>query len=415
MKEKILAVTGLQWGDEGKGRVCNDLAQGADVVVRVQGGANAGHTIYSNGRKFVFHLLPCGVLYPEKISVLGPAVFVDPIRLAREIADLKAAGLDAKPGHVIIDFRAPLVMPWHWAMDSVRGGKIGTTGRGIGPVATSFYAREALTMADITRDPGRLKTAYTDYMSTREKYGFPAVAPAQFDELQNAVKDLMPLVGDTVGFLHEARQKGQKILLEGAQGALLDILFGTYPFVTSSFTGGAALPFLAGMGNPRSFLGIGVTKAYTTRVGNGPFPTEDRTPAGEKLQALGEEFGATTGRPRRCGWLDLPALKYVCNFTGTNALVMTKLDVLSMAGEYKIAVAYKNRTGKTVPWARNTIELNELTPVYETMKADESRPDAPWVKELSELIKSATGIPVIGVTMGKNTEDATYFTDPWDF
>lgn len=413
MKEQILAVTGLQWGDEGKGRVCHDLAHNADIVVRVQGGANAGHTVYSNGKRFVFHLLPCGVLYPEKVSVLGPAVFVDPIRLAREIAVLKAAGLNAKPGNVIIDFRAPLVMPWHWAMDNVRGEKIGTTGRGIGPVAASFYAREALNMAGVLQDPGILTKFYEKYMSTRECQGFPAVEPGQLDALRRAIRGLAPLVGDSVTFLQEARQKGMKILLEGAQGALLDVLFGTYPFVTSSFTGAAALPFLAGIGYPESFLGIGVTKAYTTRVGNGPFPTEDLTPTGEGLRSMGEEFGATTGRPRRCGWLDLPALKYACNFTGTRALVITKLDVLAMTGEFKVAVDYKDRTGKSVPWTRKTGDLDGLTPVYETMKAGEPRPDAPWVKELSGIIKDTVGIPVIGVTLGKATGDATYFIDPW--
>ena len=414
MKDRILAVTGLQWGDEGKGRVCNDLARGADIIVRVQGGANAGHTIYSKGRKFVFHLLPCGVLYPEKTSLLGPAVFVDPIRLAKEIADLKDAGLNAKPGHVIIDFRAPMVLPWHWAMDSVKGGKIGTTGRGIGPVAKDFYAREALNMAGILKEPEVLERSYANYMKKHECQGFPAVEHDQVDAILQAVEKLRPLVGDSVTFLQEARQKNRKILLEGAQGALLDVLFGTYPFVTSSLTGVAALPFLAGLGYPKNFLGMGVTKAYTTRVGNGPFPSEDLTASGEKLRSLGEEFGATTGRPRRCGWLDLPALEYACKFTGTNALIITKLDVLAMAGEFKVAVAYKDHAGNRVPWTRVTGDLDRLSPVYERMKAGESRADAPWVKNFATFIETRIGVPVIGVTMGKSTNDATYFIDPWN-
>ncbi len=232
--------------------------------------------------------------------------------------------------------------------------------------------------------------------------------------MREAIDVISGLAGDTVAYLHRAQTRGKRILLEGAQGALLDVLFGTYPFVTSSFTAAAALPFLAGLGRPEDFLGIGVVKAYTTRVGNGPFPTEDHTKLGEMLRSTGREFGATTGRPRRCGWLDLVALDYVCRVTGTRALVITKLDVLAEVGEFRVATAYRDGTGKTVPWTRVTKAMEGLKPVYETFHAGAPEPDTPWVKQLVQLIESTLKIPVIGVTMGPETGDATYFSDPWN-
>lgn len=388
MKRQVQVLIGSQWGDEGKGRVVDSLARDVDVVVRYQGGANAGHTVVAGGEKHIFHLLPCGMLYPGRVCVIGNGVAVDPGQLQTELAELDKSPhkTDAR---LVLSYAAHIVMPYHKKLDalgerartrSAVGAPIGTTGRGIGPCYVDKYNRmgiraEDLISPDILAQKIRLNLEEKNPLLERV-YEEPAMS---FDELfEQALawgRFLAPYLGDSTATIDEARRLGRGILFEGAQGTMLDVDHGTYPFVTSSscVAGGASIGGAIGPG--RVDRVIGVAKAYCTRVGEGPFPTEEFGPVGGILRERGAEFGATTGRPRRCGWLDLVALDYAARVSGIDVIALTKLDVLSGLDELKICVAY-SLDGQEVGTYRNSLAMSgRAAPVYESFE--------PWAEDIS--------------------------------
>lgn len=369
-------VVGAQWGDEGKGKIVDLLAEEADIIARYQGGANAGHTVVYKSHKMVLHQIPSGILRPGKTCVIGSGVVVDLESLLQEISVLKELGV--KPEERLwISPGAHLVMPYHKAREKLeeeRRGKdrIGTTLRGIGPAYEDKSGRRGIRICDLW-DRANFKRKVESNLKFHRSFLGP-MARNGFPSQESLVRSVLGLgsrvkkfVADTSVVLNEAVKKGKSLLLEGAQGTLLDLDFGTYPFNTSSNTtaGGAC----TGLGIGPTLIDevIGVAKAYTTRVGNGPFPTELTDSVGEYLRRAGDEFGATTQRPRRCGWLDLMVLKYSVRVNGISKLALTKLDVLDELPEIKVAVAYKCK-GKTLPeFPQDTNILEQVTPVYRTL------------------------------------------------
>ena len=353
-------VMGAQWGDEGKGKIVDALADRVDMIVRFQGGANAGHTIVIEGRKTILHLLPSGILSPGKINVIGNGCVVDLEQLAEEIREVRAQGFEVTPETLVLSDKAHVVSPSHKHADKLQAGWIGTTGRGIGQCYTDKIRRHGIRMDAILDGTfsQRFKAqaaAWQREVDAPEEAPFPD-ADIDLDRMDAALTEVAPFIADTRELIHGTAKAGGEILFEGAQGMLLDIDHGTYPFVTSSSTSIAGA--YAGTGVYLDFHNrIGVVKAYTTRVGEGPFPTEQRNESGEALRRQGREVGATTGRPRRCGWLDLPLLREACITNGYNALVLTKLDVLSGFETIPVAVGrgpdgapvYEDRPGWEEP------------------------------------------------------------------
>jgi adenylosuccinate synthase len=376
-RARALVAVGAQWGDEGKGKIVDWLALRADLVVRFQGGNNAGHTLVVDGQKSVFHLVPSGVLQPGTVNLIGPGVVVDPRVLLRELDELTAKGVLRDPARVRVSGRAHVIHDWHIALDKARDearaeGAIGTTGRGIGPAYEDKVARRGIRVADLL-DPKALRRAIDRLAREKnfeltELYHWPAIDPeAVFEEYVELGRRLQPYVDHTGRLLDQALRAGKNVLFEGAQGTLLDIDHGTYPYVTSSNCVAGAVCAGAGVGPTRVDGVLGITKAYTTRVGGGPFPTEDTGAGGEWLGTRGVEFGATTGRKRRCGWLDLVVLREAAVVNGFTSLAVNKLDVLSGLGELPIATAYRI-DGKLVSEFPMTLEeLSRAEPVYETL------------------------------------------------
>jgi len=347
---KNVVVIGTQWGDEGKGKVVDWLTDHAQGVVRFQGGHNAGHTLVIGGRKTVLHLIPSGILHADVTCYIGNGVVLSPHALLQEMDELERAGVNLD-GRVKISEACPLILAYHTAVDiareSARGAaKIGTTGRGIGPAYEDKVARRAIRLQDLLV-PERFEIKLNELLDYHNfvltKYlGAEAVDYARTrDEALAMAPRLAPLVTDVPRALHEAHRAGANLLFEGAQGALLDIDHGTYPYVTSSNCVAGAAAAGAGVGPQMLHYVLGITKAYTTRVGSGPFPTELEDDTGERLRTRGNEFGATTGRPRRCGWFDAAALKRSIQINGVSGLCVTKLDVLDGMEELKVCVAYK--------------------------------------------------------------------------
>jgi len=375
-----LAIIGAQWGDEGKGKIVDLLAPHFDIITRYQGGHNAGHTVIIRrgevNHKFVLHLIPSGVTHPGKTCVIGNGVVVDPQALLNEIDGLCAQGVEVNHRNLLISNRAHLILPYHVALDRAieasRGGAaVGTTMRGIGPAYEDKMARRGLRAGDLT-DPATL----TEKLSHNAKQANRLIAMLNgdlidekrlIDDGQRWCELVSPHITDTTYFLNRAAREGRSLLLEGAQATMLDIDHGTYPFVTSSNSsaGGAC----TGAGIPPSMINcaIGVIKAYTTRVGGGPFPTELDDAVGEHIRARGGEYGASTGRPRRTGWFDAVVARYAVMVNGLDALALTKLDVLDDLGEIKICVGYRIDGKETdqVPYDAN--QMSEAEPVYETM------------------------------------------------
>ncbi|MGE0131647.1 MAG: adenylosuccinate synthase [Blastocatellales bacterium] len=378
-----LAIIGAQWGDEGKGKIVDLLAPHFDIVTRYQGGHNAGHTvIIRDGRsggveqKFVLHLIPSGITHPGKTCVIGNGVVVDPQALLNEVDGLRGQGIEVNDRNLLISNRAHLILPYHVALDRAieagRGGAaVGTTMRGIGPAYEDKMARRGLRAGDLT-DPATL----TEKLAHNAKQANRLIAMLNGDLIneKQLIEDgqrwcelVAPHICDTTYFLNNAAREGKSLLLEGAQATMLDIDHGTYPFVTSSNSsiGGA----ITGAGLPPSLIhcAIGVIKAYTTRVGGGPFPTELSDAMGEHIRARGGEYGASTGRPRRTGWFDAVVARYAVMVNGLNALALTKLDVLDDLDEIKICVAYRigGRETDQIPYDAN--QMSEAEPVYETM------------------------------------------------
>ncbi|MDR1137298.1 MAG: adenylosuccinate synthase [Synergistaceae bacterium] len=431
MKNDIQALIGAQWGDEGKGRVVDALAHEADVVVRYQGGANAGHTVIVGGKKHVFHLLPSGMLYPNRLCVVGNGVVLEPEQFISEIN-----GLDPAPGktgtRLVVSGNAHIVMPYHKQLDVLseqarktksHGDVIGTTGRGIGSCYVDKYNRigiraEDLVSPEILRNKLRMNVEEKNLI-LEKLYG---ASHLNFDELYEKAlawgRFMEPYLGDSSLEIDLAVKSGKKILFEGAQGTLLDIDHGTYPFVTSSncVSGGCCTGGAIAAG--RLDRVIGVAKAYCTRVGEGPFPTEDNGASGERLREKGAEFGATTGRPRRCGWLDIVALNYAARVNGFGVIALTKLDVLSGFDELKVCTEYETEGRRSVSFPNSAYVLGNIVPIYETFpswKEDISKcrnfDDLPRAaRDYVGFIEKSTGVPVGLIGVGPGRED-TIFRD----
>jgi adenylosuccinate synthase len=381
----VQVVVGAQWGDEGKGKVVDILAEHADIVARYQGGANAGHTVCIGDKTYVLHLIPSGMFHPHITCVIGNGVVIDPPALMEEIAKIEAAGVTVR-GRLLISHNAHLIMPYHKQLDVIRevqaSQRIGTTGRGIGPSYIDKFMRTGIRIVDLLdRDvlAAKLKSniAEKNAILTRV-YGESKIdVDGLINEYQEFDRKIDEYVTDTALYLHQALAKQQRVIAEGAQGALLDVDHGTYPFVTSSnpTSGGAC----TGLGIPPTAINsvIGVAKAYCTRVGNGPFPCEQDNPTGERLRTLGHEFGATTGRPRRCGWFDAVAMRYSAMINGIGRLAITKLDVLDSFAEIPVCVGYeyKGRRLKTFP--TDVSSLSHIQPVYEVFEG--------WRAPLAEM------------------------------
>ncbi len=394
-KMAVRIVIGAQWGDEGKGKIVDILAGQVSVVARYQGGANAGHTIVHADKKYVLHLIPSGILHEGVMCILGNGVVIDPLALLDEMEMLQKMNISME-GRIMISPHAHVILPYHKSLDQAKEkllgeNQVGTTKRGIGPAYVDKIDRCGIRIVDLVHseflEPKLLRNISEKNKILKafgsEELDVKALV-AQFSEIG---KKLKPLMGDTVKYIYDAIRAGKNILLEGAQGTLLDIDHGTYPFVTSSNSSSGGACTGLGIGPPFINNVMGVVKAYTTRVGNGPFPTEFEEKFGEKVRQLGAEFGATTGRPRRCGWLDLVQLKYAMMVNGIDEIAITKLDVLDTIDELKICIGYK-KNGKPVDYyITDACELELVEPVYEIMPGWNS--DTTKAKLYSQLPQKA--------------------------
>jgi adenylosuccinate synthase len=363
-------VVGAQWGDEGKGKIVDALSAEADLVARYQGGPNAGHSVIRGDRTIVLHLIPSGILEPGKRCLIGNGVVIDLEKLYEEVGRLEALGVDVRP-RLGISFAAHLILPYHRAVEAVseRGaGAIGTTGRGIGFAYRDKAARTGLRIGDLADRAAFVARVDRNLERLRREYPEADLGDMSgtklFEELSPLVRWVAPLIADVSYELHGALKLGKRVLLEGAQGTLLDLDHGTYPFVTSSPASAAGAPLGVGLGPRAVDRVIGVAKAYATRVGLGPFPTEMPDDEAARLRAAGEEYGATTGRPRRCGWLDLPALRYAARINGLDELVVTKLDVLDEFDEIRVAVDYEQDGSSPPSFPASAADLERCRPVW---------------------------------------------------
>ena len=413
-----IAVLGAQWGDEGKGKIVDLLTPNFSIVARYQGGHNAGHTVYASGRKFVLRLLPSGILHDGITCVIGNGVVVDPQALFSEIDEVQAAGVTIGDRLIISD-KAHLILPYHRELDllsEARRGerKIGTTSRGIGPAYEDKIARRGVRVGDLA-NMDALASAVQHNVAARNRIIPESTMDAEhvLEELRQAWERMKPWVTDVSLFLSRARTSGRSIMFEGAQGTLLDIDHGTYPYVTSSNAtiGGVC----TGLGiPPRAIDGVvGVAKAYTTRVGEGALPTELTGEMGDRLRESGQEFGAVTGRPRRCGWYDAVATRYAARVNGLDALALTKLDVLDGLPELQVCTAYRCKGSTMTEMPGDHAQLSACEPVYETI-AGWTTPTA-GVRRFDDLPKEAkayiarleeiTGVPAAIVSTGSARED----------
>lgn len=385
MKTKADLIVGIQWGDEGKGKIVDLLAQNYDYVVRYQGGHNAGHTIVVDGKKYALHLMPSGILYPKCKNIIGNGVVISPSDLIKEMGQFKDL-----ENRFFISQKAHLILPFHNFLDKLheKNAKkaIGTTGKGIGPAYTDKIARRGIRIEELVNTTS-LCQKILEQIAQRDLQNFGIEIPKKEvlqSQLDFYAQSLLPFLANTTHLLWEAMDRGEKILCEGAQGSMLDIDHGTYPFVTSSTTTAAGA--CSGSGIAPRELGevIGVMKAYCTRVGNGPFPTEKEGEIGALLQQKGGEFGTTTGRARRCGWLDAMAVKYACRLNGVSTLAMMKLDVLDGFKEVKVCVGYRDKQGKVLEAYPS--DISEVKPLY---KAFEGWDKTAGVRDFEKLPKNA--------------------------
>ncbi len=428
--KKNVVVLGTQWGDEGKGKIVDLLTDKADAVVRFQGGHNAGHTLIVNGHKTVLHLVPSGILREGVDCYIGNGVVVAPDALLEEIKQLETAGVDVK-FRLKISRAAPVIMPYHIILDQQReiakGGKaIGTTGRGIGPAYEDKVARRGIRFGDLF-EPKRLKEKLSETLSyhnfvIEHYFNQP---PLDFDEVYaqalNYGEQLKMTSADVTADLHNLQEQGKSILLEGAQGSLLDIDHGTYPFVTSSNTTAGAASTGTGLGVTDINYVLGITKAYTTRVGSGPFPTELFDDDGAMLAKNGVEFGATTGRPRRCGWLDLVALKRAIQMNGVTGICVTKLDVLDTFEQIKVCTAYKVGDKEFNHFPASAEAWENIQPVYESLEGWMSQTKGmtdiaklpPQAQKLIDKIENYTGCPVHMISTGPDRNENIIIHNPF--
>ncbi len=417
-----MVVVGTQWGDEGKGKVVDLLTAGADMVVRYQGGNNAGHTLVVGGKKYIFHLIPSGILYQDKICLIGNGLVVDPEVLLEEIKRLEDAGVSVGPERLVLSEKAHLIMPYHKAIDVAREAakgkvKIGTTGRGIGPCYEDKAARIGIRAIDLT-EPDELERKIRSNLAEKNFYlekllGAEPLEPQPIvDKYLEMASKLVPYIGDVSFMLYEAATKGKVILFEGAQGTHLDVDHGTYPFVTSSNPVAGTVCAGAGIGPNILRHILGVVKAYTTRVGAGPFVTELQDKIGDYIQEKGAEFGSTTGRRRRCGWLDLVVIMDSVRVNGLTGLAITKLDVLTGLEKLKICVEYELDGKKLRARPASLNALARCMPIYKEMPGWSE--DISGARELSDLppearaylkeIEEITSVPISLVSVGPARE-----------
>ncbi len=425
-------VVGTQWGDEGKGKVVDLLTEYADLIVRFQGGNNAGHTLVVNDETFIFHLIPSGILYDDKICAIGNGVVLDPSVLIEELDELAKRGRPVSPERLKISFNTHLIMPYHKALDHAReaaksdGKKIGTTGRGIGPCYEDKIVRNGIKVGDLL-DPELFKEKLEtnikekNFILTKMLNSQGLDADEIYAQYMEYAKRLEPFVDNVSILIDEVDKKGGNILFEGAQGTQLDIDHGTYPFVTSSNTvaGGACCG--AGIGPSKIDYVVGICKAYTTRVGGGPFPTELFDEIGDSIQQKGAEFGATTGRKRRCGWLDGIVLKDAVRLNGLNGLAITKLDVLSDIDPLKICKGYDVEGERFDYMPCNIRKVEKIKPLYEEMKGWQG--DITGARSLDELpteardyvkaIEDMTQCPAIIVSVGPGRDQTILLENPF--
>ena len=426
-----VVVIGTQWGDEGKGKIVDWLTDRAQGVVRFQGGHNAGHTLVINGRKTVLHLIPSGILRSKVACYIGNGVVISPEALLDEVDTLKAAGVDVA-GRLKISEACPLILPYHVALDRAREaakgvGKIGTTGRGIGPAYEDKVARRAIRLQDLfyrERFAAKLGEVLDFHNFVLKNYFRTDIVGFQktLDDTMALAERIKPMVADVPRLLYEAQQGGHNLLFEGAQGTLLDVDHGTYPFVTSSNCVAGAAAAGAGIGPQHLHYVLGITKAYTTRVGSGPFPTELDDDIGRQIATRGNEVGATTGRPRRCGWFDAAALKRSIQINGVSGLCVTKLDVLDGMESVRIGVGYKmNGVARDIlPFGAEL--LAECQPVYEEMPGwSDSTVGATRFEDLPtaarnylKRMEAVCGVPIDIVSTGADREQTIVRRNPFD-
>ena len=425
-----VVVVGGQWGDEGKGKIVDWLSERADVIARFQGGHNAGHTLVIDGVTYKLSLLPSGIVRGGKLSVIGNGVVLDPWALLAEIERLAAQGVTATPENLLIAENTPLILPLHGELDRARESvnsvaKIGTTGRGIGPAYEDKVGRRSVRVADLG-DPAtmtqRVDRLLSHHDALRRGLGLPPIDRAQLlDVLSEIAPKILPFAAPVWKVLTEARRAGKRILFEGAQGALLDVDFGTYPFVTSSNTLAGMAATGTGLGPTSIDFVLGIVKAYTTRVGEGPFPTELHDETGQRLGERGHEFGTVTGRKRRCGWFDAVLVRQTCATSGVSGIALTKLDVLDGFEELQICTGYE-LDGQRLDYLPTAADAQaRVTPIYETLPgwhettagarswADLPAAAIKYVRRIEELIQC----PVALLSTSPERDDTILVTDPF--
>lgn len=410
---KSLVIVGAQWGDEGKGKITDLLGSKFDVVVRYQGGNNAGHTIIVKDKKIVLHLIPSGILHNHCTSIVGHGVVFDPRAFIKELEDVKKANINITPEKLKISENCSLITTYNCILDAQRESqgplKIGTTGKGIGPSYEDKISRKGLKLKDIINKENLIKKLKANMIEKEVlfknlyKVDYPSIEQ-EANELFELGKIIKPFLCDTFSFIDHSIKEKKNILYEGAQGVLLDIDYGSYPYVTSSSTSSSGIYTGAGIPGYQIEETLGITKAYTTRVGDGPFPTELHCELGNEIQTIGGEFGATTGRKRRCGWIDLPLLKYAVKASNITSIALTKVDVLTKLNQpLKICVAY-NYNGKTIECAYPGIDLDLVTPIYKEVEPfnDEfksgklSKELQAYIKTIEDFIECKVGILAYG-------------------
>jgi adenylosuccinate synthase len=436
IQEKSMAsvvVVGMQWGDEGKGKIVDILTRYADCIVRFQGGNNAGHTLVVHGKKFVFHIIPSGILYDDKVCMIGNGVIIDPAVLLTEMDKLAGKGLEVTPRRMMISENAHLIMPYHQSLDQAReaslgaGKKIGTTGRGIGPCYMDKVGRVGIKIGDLLdddlfRERLQVNIEEKNFLLTRKYNSEPVSFETVYASFQRFAEKLIPFIGNVSVALDTARKNGQHILFEGAQGTQLDIDHGTYPFVTSSNTIAGNACNGSGFGPAHIDSVIGILKAYTTRVGEGPFPTELFDGVGAELQEKGGEFGATTGRKRRCGWLDGVVAADAVRLNGLTGLALTKLDVLSGQPVLKMATEYELGGKRQFVMPSNINQAAAVKPVYEEFAGWSE--DISGVRDFADLpvktreyvkrIEEFTGVEAVIVSVGPDRDETILLKNPFE-
>ena len=413
-----LSVFGAQWGDEGKGKIIDLLARDADVVVRYQGGSNAGHTVIVGEEKYVLHLIPSGILHPGKVNVVANGVALDPLTFMEEVDGLRERDIPVEASNLRLSTSAHVILDHHRKLDGLAetwrgGGRIGTTGRGIGPCYADKASRTSLRVSDLL-EAGRCRERLSAALLEKNAV-FTGVHDAEGLELEEQVEKyvavgerLRPFVCDTGAYLREAHAQGKSLLFEGAQGAMLDIDHGTYPYVTSSNTGANGIPSGSGFPAKKVDRLIGIAKAYCTRVGEGPFPSEDHGESGERLGSAGHEFGATTGRPRRCGWFDSVAVRYALDLNGADGWIMTKLDVLDSFEKICVGTSYMIDGEEVNTWPVGCTDLGAIEVQYEELSG--------WQEDISgarryedlpaatrayvEWVEERVGAPILMLSVG---------------